>query len=172
MENIEQLAKEFFKENVLYCGKEGATVEYLTNFLQSMIDSGKMVEAEKYERIHDTASKLYESGIEVGRLFPKSNQQVGEVKSAEEYIIDIYGDRNMLRTVATLNVPSIHTLMEDYADYCNQFKTTATPVKDISGYDVEKMYSKWREETKRIGSVLIGKSPIELLKWYQSQLNK
>jgi hypothetical protein len=181
----------------------GAFMVYTPKFAASLIEKGVFVEAEKLPLSNISAVKkidnirnnvpvvgkgsenwyksyanaLRKNGLIITEATTAKQPTVSsagkEVKTAEEYIRDIYGDRNMLRTVATLDIPSIQTLMEDYSDYCNQFK--ATPAKEISDDMAEEEAIRLSKKSQILSShrfdefsVLHG--AMSMYKWYQSQL--
>lgn len=177
-DELNAIATAFFKNNNLYCGQQGATVKYLLKFAQSLIDSGKVVEAEKYQQMFDaykiTAEYLHEAGYEIDKLSKSDKSTLSsagkEVKTAQDLsdhlihdkLSKLYGDHH------TISGYKSDGFME-CINWLRQFK--ATPVKVISDEEIEGYIDRslpgWRSDASWTGKAYAMRS---MAKWYRDQL--
>lgn len=144
MEELKQLAKEF-------CEAEGMNThtlntEDMARFSQSLIDKGVLMETpfdhQLLKASYKVLQKQYDELFKLLAILQSKDinvPQLGEVKTLQECKDEISNKifRGKWSSVFTsLQVTIIDEIAEMYA---NQFKTTATPVKEISDSEIEKL---------------------------------
>lgn len=164
---INELAKDFI-ESELKKGFLGTTSEFMTLFLHSMIEEGKVVTMEEYEVCDRLRGEYYR---ELDKLKSTVSSAGKEVKT-NKWFKDFIADRDYKSTFSMakmfIKLHQLIDLQDEAAEmYANQFKSSpaSTGIPEISDTDIEAQALKMYKPELGTHNLMV-----ELGKWVREQL--